>query len=579
MILTNIQKILIQIGRTNRVKMFWTILVGFITSFFEVLGVSAVVPLISVILNKEAFLLFLEDYNFLIDFSSISYSTLVIYVLLLVTLIYVLKFIVTFIYFKQQAVLQRDIQIYISDNLLNVYIQMPYKRHLKYNSAKFLRNMQSEIGILSNTVLLYMNLFSEILMIMGILALMLIYDFKSTLLLFSVFLITGSLYYYFFREKIHFLGNSRFEYALKRVKVLQDIFNSIKVGKVHDMTKEYAFSYKKNNDAMAFTGAKLKVLSAMPKILFEFLAVLLILLIVYIQIFNSNSDPEKILTTLALFSVAAIRLMPSANKVLSSIQNIKSSLAGTNELMNELNIEISNEVVSNEDSFKNWSKIFINDISYKYPLMKEDVLSSISFELKRGEVIGFYGQSGSGKSTLIDLISGLLSPSFGSISIDSRELSPNPKKWMECIGYVPQETYLLDSNILHNVVGGDYSSKSINTELLEQALKISGLNKIINKLPQGSMTQVGQGGSSLSGGQKQRVGIARAIYRNPSLLILDEPTSSLDKESKDLFRDLLLNYKDTITFIIVSHEQKDMDICTKVIEIRDGKLKSIIKRD
>ena len=396
------------------------------------------------------------------------------------------------------------------------------------------------------------------------------------LFLFSFFSIVGFLYYYFLRLKIHLLGKTRFEYAQRRIKVLQDIFNSMKVGIVHDLTQEYAIYYKKNNDSMAFAGSKLKVLSTMPKVLFEFLAVFIILCIVYFQIFFSNSPPDEIITTLALFSVAAIRLIPSSNKILTSIQTIKSTLPGTEELITELAIDTIGDIELNDEPFKSWDKVSINKLSYRYPKVKQDSLSNITFEINSGEVIGIYGQSGSGKSTLIDLIIGLLSPSSGTILIDGLDLSSKPKQWMKSIGYVPQETYLLDSNILHNIVGKDFTTESINNKRLLEALEISGLDSVINKLPQGKMTQVGQGGSSLSGGQKQRVGIARSIYRNPSLLILDEPTSSLDHKSKELFRNLLLNYKDKLTFIIVSHDLQDMDICGKVVQLDGGRIKSIV---
>jgi ABC-type bacteriocin/lantibiotic exporter with double-glycine peptidase domain len=571
-----VKKILKEVGNGNRRQIFWTILIGFIVAFFEVLGVGAVVPLVSLILNKEALFSFLANYSLFKDISSISHQNLVSFVLIVVTLIFITKFIVSFYYFKKQAYLQKDIQIFISDKLLNIYVEMPYSRHLKYNSSKFFRNMQSEIGLLSNTVLLLMNLFSEFLMIFGIMILMLIYDLKSTLFLFSIFSIAGILYYYFFRKKIHFLGKSRFDFAQKRVRVLQDIFSSIKVGKVHDLTSEYAYYYKNNNDAMSLVGSKLKILSSMPKLLFEFLAILIILSIVYFQLSIVNSSPEQILATLALFSVAAIRLMPSANKILTTIQSLKSSLPGTKELLYELALDITSDQESIKTNIKSWSLISAKKLSFRYPNVKQKTLSNINFEIYSGEVVGIYGQSGSGKSTLIDLMIGLLSPSSGSILIDSNDLSVNRKNWMQNIGYVPQETYLLDSNILHNIVGKDYTTNKVNRDQLDEALKISGLDKVITKMSEKEMSRVGQGGSSLSGGQKQRVGIARAIYRKPSLLILDEPTSSLDAESKDIFRDLMIKYKNIFTFIIISHDQKDMEICNKVYEIADGRIKSVI---
>lgn len=574
-----LKKILHEVGKKNRIQIFWTILIGFIVAFFEVLGVGAVVPLVSLILDKEALFSFLAKNNFIEDLSSISHQDLVSYVLLLVSLIFIIKFFISFYYFKKQADLQKDVQIFISDNLLKVYVEMPYSRHLKYNSSKFFRNMQSEIGLLSNTVLLLMNLFSEFLMIFGIMVLMLLYDLKSTLFLFSIFSIAGILYYYFFRTKIHLLGKSRFEFAQKRVKVLQDIFSSIKVGKVHDLTSEYAYYYKNNNDSMSLVGSKLKILSSMPKLLFEFLAILIILSIVYFQIRISSSSPEQILATLALFSVAAIRLMPSANKILTTIQSLKSSLPGTKELLYELALDVTSEQESIKTTLKSWSLISAKKLNFSYPNVDQNALTNINFQIYSGEVVGIYGQSGSGKSTLIDLIIGLLSPSSGSIQVDSFDLLTIKREWMKTIGYVPQETYLLDSNILHNIVGKDYTSKKVNHDRLYEALKISGLDKIISKLPKKELTKVGQGGSSLSGGQKQRVGIARAVYRKPSLLILDEPTSSLDSESKEIFRDLMIKYKNIFTFIIISHDEKDMEICNRVIEISDGKIKSTIEKD
>jgi ATP-binding cassette, subfamily B, bacterial PglK len=574
-----IRKILSAVGKNNRKLISLTILVGFIAVFFEVIGVGAILPLIAIILDRDSLLTFFENNGFGFNFASISNSSLILFVLVVISFVYILKFLVTIVFIQMQATLQKNVQIHVSDNLLNIYTHMSYERYLEYNSSKFLRNMQGEIGLLSNSVLLYMNLFTEILMVIGILSLMLFYDFKSTLFLFFIFLLTGFLYFYLLRAKIHFLGESRFNYAQKRVQVLQDIFNSVKVGIVHDLAQEYVFQYKKNNDQMSLVGSRLKVLTSLPKILFEFLAVSIILSVVYIQVLNSNSSSDEILSTLALFSVAAIRLMPSANKILTSMQGLKSALPGTQELLSELEINTFDAIEIYENPFKNWSMISFINVNYQYPKSSEITLTNINFEINSGEVLGIYGRSGSGKSTLIDLMVGLLEPSYGSILIDGVDIKENYQQWMKCIGYLPQETYLLDSSILHNIVGKDFTLKSIDDDLLTYALRVSGLDKVISKFPQGSMTEVGQGGSSLSGGQKQRVGIARAIYRNPSLLILDEPTSSLDKESKELFRDLLLKYKNKLTFIIISHDQKDMDMCSKIIEVNDGSIQYLTSKN
>ena len=568
-----IKKILDNAGKDNRKQILLTFMMGFFAAFFEVVGVGAILPLISIILDRGSLITFFENYGFGFDLASISNASLILIFLLIISSIFLLKFFVSIIFIQMQAILQREITIHFSDKLLRIYTHMPYERYLEYNSSKFLRNMQGEIGLLANSILLFMNLFSEALMVFGILLLMIIYDFKSTLFLFFIFSLTGFLYFYFLRAKISFLGKSRLNYAQKRLQVLQDIFSSMKVGTVHGLAQEYVLQYKKNNDQMSFVGSRLKVLSSLPKILFEFLAVFIILTVIYSQFLKANLTSEEMLTILALFSVAAIRIMPSANKILTAIQALKAALPGVKELSNELDINTFDSLDIYDNTFKNWKMISFNNINYKYPKASEDVLTKINFEINSGEVLGIYGRSGSGKSTLVDLIVGLLEPSDGSIFIDQIDLKGNYQAWMKCIGYVPQETYLLDSSILHNIVGKDFNLNCINNNSLANALKVSGLDEVISKFPLGKNTEVGQGGSSLSGGQKQRVGIARAIYRNPSLLILDEPTSSLDKESKELFRKLLLKYKNKITFIIISHDQKDMEMCSKIIELDNGSIK------
>ena len=573
--MTLIKKIIQTIGKKNRRSVFLTILIGFFASASEVLGVGVMVPLVTLIFDKARLITFIKNYSDDFDLTSIEDSEIISYLLLIVFLVFVIKFLIMYVYIRMQAVLQKDVQVYLSDKLLDVYTHMPYERHLKYNSSKFIRNLATEIGLLSGTILVYMNLLSETLMIFGVAVLMLFYDYESTLLLFSVFTISGFLYYYLLRRKVHSLGKERLEYAGKRIQVLQDALRSTKVGMVHDFSKEYSLTYKVNNDLMAIIGSKFKVFSALPRILFEFIAIAIILLIVLVQI-SSDRQPEEILTILAIFSVSAMRIMPSANKIIVSLQTLKSSLPGTMELIHEIGIKTTkNKIINN--SFNKWNKISLINVSYKYPEAKETSLSDINLDIDRGDVVGIFGQSGSGKSTLIDLIIGLLNPASGEVLVDGVDISGKSRSWMENIGYVPQETYLLDSTLLHNITGRDYAN-NINKNRLSVACEVSGLNKIIDNLPEKEMTLVGESGSWLSGGQKQRVGIARALYQNPSLLILDEPTSSLDLQSKDVFRELLTSYKESLSFIIVSHDEKDMEICKKIIKINNGCIESILIR-
>jgi ABC-type bacteriocin/lantibiotic exporter with double-glycine peptidase domain len=572
-----IKKILNIIGERNNRQAVWLTFIGLISSIFEVLGVGAIIPIITLILDQNKIILLFKEYSLDLYFLGMSEDNIAVYILSIIAFIYLMKFIFLVFYLRKQAELQKNIQIYVADELMDKYLHMPYERFLEYNSSKFFRNINVEIGLMSNVVLVYMNIFSEVLMALGVLFLMLIFDYKSTLILFFIFSIVGLVYYYLLRLKVDSLGSKRLSLAKKRVQLLQDIFNSIKIGIVHDLSHEYSHSYKQSNDSMSLVSSKFKVLSSMPKILFEFTAVFVILIIIYSQLSQSEKSPDGVITILALFSIAAIRLMPSFSKILTSTQTLKAQLPGVKELIKELNYNYHEGVIPNQnvDVF-NWKKISLKEVSYKYPCAKSKSLKNINVEIERGEVVGIYGRSGSGKSTLVDLIIGLLSPTRGAIFIDSFDLSHISSKWMKNIGYVPQDIHLLDSTILHNIVGEDFNANKINKKNLDNAFKISGLDSIIDSLENGVLTLVGERGSWLSGGQKQRIGVARAIYRNPTLLIFDEPTSSLDAESRMVFRDLLLKYKGELTFVIISHDLRDMEICDKKFEVDSGKVKLLL---
>ena len=228
------------------------------------------------------------------------------------------------------------------------------------------------------------------------------------------------------------------------------------------------------------------------------------------------------------------------------------------------------KIISNENFIFN-KKIKFKNVSYSYDKQKENVLNDIDLTINKGGIYAFSGVSGSGKTTLINLLLGFLDPAKGQITIDEFELSKNIDLWQNKIGYIPQNVYLLDESLRENIAFG-INEKDYDKTKLNDVIKKSKLDRFVSNLPNGIETNLGNMGNKISGGQKQRIGIARALYRDPEILIFDEATNSLDAEvEKEIFEDVYKN-KGSKTVIIISHQKFFFDKCDKVFELRNGKL-------
>ena len=268
------------------------------------------------------------------------------------------------------------------------------------------------------------------------------------------------------------------------------------------------------------------------------------------MIFNvqSSLNVAEYFPKLALFAAAAFRIMPSITRLIVNFQTLKFSISTVDKLYKEFPLKSDTTNFINSEKRLSFNKeINISNLSFKYPLNEENILEDINLKIKIGESIGIVGKTGEGKSTFVDLICGLLQPQKGKIKVDDNDIQKNVKSWQQQIGYVPQNIYLLDDTIKENIIFGRGAVDKVDTNL-ENSIKLSQLEKLILKLPNGLETLVGDRGTRLSGGQIQRIGIARALMNNAQVLIFDEATSSLDIDTeRDLINDIYkLKHKKTL---------------------------------
>ena len=357
-----------------------------------------------------------------------------------------------------------------------------------------------------------------------------------------------------------------------RIKRLQEGFGGIKEIKVFNLEKFFLEKYFYTVNTLAKVYKFTYVIQRLPKLYFETMAVIAIVLVTYFLAKNTNNLVE-ILPLLGIYAGAAFKLLPSANRILNTFNVFKFSQNSVSVILEELNEEQSDLIDNSSKKITNKvNKIKFQNVSFKYENREKYLFRNINFEIEAGKKIFITGKTGAGKSTLINLILGLLKTSSGEILIDKKNISEIQKKWLSEIGYVPQNVFLFDDSIKENIILSK-KKEPIDVEWLNKVLQISQCNEFIDKLPQTLETKVGEKGYNLSGGQKQRIGIARAIYRKPSILIFDESTNSLDNLiEKQVLEAIFRNLKNT-SLIMISHKEELINYFDKNIQINDDEIK------
>ena len=291
-------------------------------------------------------------------------------------------------------------------------------------------------------------------------------------------------------------------------------------------------------------------------------------LIIIFNISDTN-EVKSLVPLLVVYLAAGLRLLPGFVKLNSYLQQVESFKPSLNLIYNELTNQ-TNHLIVNKNNNNN-KNITLGDIVGKnidYAYGKKVIFKDLNFKIETNSIFGILGESGSGKSTLVNIILGLLMPDKGKILVNNLDIDNNLLQWQNCLGYVSQNIFLLDASLKENIAFGEKNEK-INQEYLELAIKSANLTSFIDNLSNGIDTNIGERGSKISGGQIQRIAIARELYRNPSILILDEATSGLDyKNEKKIFENLK-QLKNRMTIIIVSHNKKTIEICDNLLDLNN----------
>lgn len=543
-----------------------------IATVLEMASIGLLLPFLGFIIQSKSTHPILQD---LIKFLGNPDKTIIIvYFLIFLIFVYLVKSIyLSFLSWYQSnftASLVKD----LSNELFIGYINQPYDYYLNRNTSELTIIIQSEINQFSIVVQAAITLFTELTIVIAILLTFLIIEPIGSLTVSILLLFFVLLFNKFTHAKIISWGEMRQFYSGNINKIIFETFGGIKDLKILCRQSFFKDSYISNNLKFSEFQAKYSTFSVIPRFYLEFISVVGISVLIFVMIISGKSI-DQLVPTLAVFATASIRAIPSLNRVMGSIQSIKYGNAVIKLLYKEF-IEIrtnKNSFINSKEELLFKNSINFKNLSFSYPLSKRIVISNVNLSISKGETIGIVGASGSGKSTLIDLLLGLLKPTTGEICIDNININRNLETWQKLIGYVPQTIFLSDDTIIKNVAFG-ISNNEIDINKVKKALDLAQILDYFESLPEGISTFVGERGIRISGGQRQRIGIARALYNNPLILVLDEATSSLDNQTEIEVMKSINLLKGKKTIIIAAHRLSTLEKCDRILEVKNGTIYS-----
>jgi ATP-binding cassette subfamily C protein len=573
-----IEKLLFLIGGQGRIKFSILLAAMFINSLFEMVGIGAVPVFILIISNPD--MIFQHKWAApVVDLFDITTSKgLLLWGSIFLICLFVVKnvFLSLLIYVKTRILYNE--QVRLGTRLFRAYMKTSYPFFLNRNSAELLRNINIETNLVISGVILPLmqTMLDGFVLVMVVILLFTVEPIVSL----ATIAVLGSLSFLFIRvtsRKNRTYGKEARQHRRKMNKIVLEGISGIKdiivLGRENSFLRLYNFSAVRT----AITLKYKHVISQLPKPFMETVAVAGMLFIV-LMLLMLGRDVASLLPLLALFAAATMRLLPILKSLVSAYTDIRYHAYAIDPIYNDLKLlekeaelKLKKEKKMDSSPYPFTDVIICENVSYSYPQGNVQAVREINLKIPRGAVIGLVGPSGAGKTTLVDILLGLLEPQQGRVLVDGQNIFADVRRWQISLGYIPQFIHLNDDTIRRNIAFG-LPDDEINDAQVWQALRAAQLETLIDELPNGLDTVVGERGVRLSGGQRQRIGIARALYHNPQMLIMDEATSALDNITEKYVIEALEKLRGDRTIIIIAHRLTTVRNCDVIYLMNEGNI-------
>ena len=447
-----------------------------------------------------------------------------------------------------------------------------YSFHSSHNSSEIINGIVLKINTITGGVIRpLLTIMTSFLFIIGIVTALMFVDTKTSMLAFIGFGLIYFIVIKFTRNILQKNGQKIAFYSTQVIKSLQEGLGGIRDVLIDGTQNFFSTIYKDADISSRRASATNTFIGGSPRFILESLGMVVIAILAYSLTSQENSF-ESVIPILGALALGAQRLLPSMQQLYESYATIKGAQASLEDVLNLLRKGLpSYSDLSFIEPLKIRNDIVLNNISFRYADDLPLVLKNINLKFKVGSRIGFVGETGSGKSTLLDILMGLIRPSTGELLIDNELISShNRHNWWRNIAHVPQSIFLSDNSIKENIAFG--IDDNMNLSEVQNAAKLAHIDSIIDNLPDGYKTNVGERGVRLSGGQKQRIGIARALYKNVLVLVLDEATSSLDTKTESSVMKSIDRLSKNLTVFFVAHRISTLKNCDIIYVLEKGEI-------
>lgn len=577
--ITNIRLLFEDVNLKGGIKVFLMVI---FMALFEVAGIASIMPFLAFLADPSEFLengYVLKILSFLPISMKQNYLNTAfvfgIFSLLMLTTTIIVRAYTTF----RLNIFIESSRHKLATSYMQNYLGSSYRYMIDNNSSSFTKALLSEIDQYIGMVfrpLIIMVAYAVV--AIALLAFLLVFNWQMTCAVIFFFGIAYAVMYKLVRQKLYELGEENVKSNEARFRAAYDVAGGIKAIKILRSERYFMERYYSASLRFSKTQATKQSATLIPNDLTELLVFggAIAFVLGYIVLVNPSVDGtiDNLFAPLSVFAFAAYRLKPAAFNIFSGLSSLRFGDAMLENLI-RVKKALERDVIDQSDRGEPlpFNRVSYENVTFNYLPDSRPILSDQTIEISKGDVLGIIGVSGSGKSTLIDILMGLLVPNSGSKFIDGQVLkSAESSSWDDLFGYVPQDLFILDEDYYANIAFGEPSAEIDKPKVIESCQKARLHDFIISNDPSGYDAILGERGIKLSGGQKQRLGIARALYFDPKILILDEGTSALDERVEDEILKNLEILSDTLTIVMVTHRLNTLRICNRVIELSDGVL-------
>ena len=566
----------ITLDKSDRRRLLVVLLGTFLAGLLEMIGIGSIPAFVGIMIDpgwlfatfpqsqRLNWLQEVRETNLLLVGVSMLSGLFVVKTLLIIALVY------TETHFLQ------TIGASISNRLFQGYVQSPYHLHLQRNPAEVVRNLTEEASHAMDFVRAGLRLVREGLVLVFVFLLMVLVEPVVSLAVFFIFGSVSAVFYSTVRRVVTQRGRLWGNHWSRRVQIISQSLGAIKDVKLLGRESHLMNLFRTETASLHRHETFHEVTSLLPRYFLELLSMAAAVLIIVIFLLSDRSL-GSLAPVLVLYGMAVARLLPALISINSSLLEIRYRWPSLELVCAELKALQTSPVVKTAECAKDHKTMAmletmtLENIHYRYPDVMDEALQGVSVTIQAGTMVGLVGASGAGKSTLIELIVGLHVPNEGRVLVDRIDIHQDLQTWQSQIGYVQQNIYLIDDSIRRNIAFG-LPDDEIDDLALARAVRAARLESFVGTLPLGLETTVGHQGIRLSGGQRQRIAIARALYRNPSVLVMDEATNALDEETEfEIMTELRLLQKEK-TIIVAAHRPSTVEGCDQLIRLEAGRI-------